>query len=98
MKHRVVVTPTAERHFDALDAWWKKNRDKNPFLFVDEFAEAVSLLKSAPEGGFAVQTRVGEHFRRVLLQGCGYHLYYWHQPGNATVWIIGIWGAQRKRR
>lgn len=43
MKYRVKFTPTATRQFDRLDAWWKENRDKNPFLFADGVTERKFL-------------------------------------------------------
>ena len=98
MKYRVKMTPTAAREFEWLDVWWKANRDKNPFLFADEVYEAVEFLETTPEGGFSIKSRVGEHFRRVPLDGSRNQVYYWHQPGDTIVWIVSFWGGPRKGR
>ena len=97
MIFRVAVTPTAERQFDRVESWWRKHRDKNPEVFVDEFARAAEFLRADPDGGFLIKSRVGEHFRRVILARCGYHVYYWHEPGTPTLWVTTFWGARKKR-
>ncbi len=98
MKYGVKMTRTAAREFDLLDAWWKANRDKNPFLFVDEVTEAIELLETTPEGGVSVTSRAGPHFRRVALERCRNQIYYWHEPGQGVVWIVSFWGGPRRRR
>jgi hypothetical protein len=92
------MTPTAALQFERLDAWWKENREKNPFLFADEVARAIDFLELDPEGGFEIKSRAGRHFRRVPLERCRNQIYYWHQPGDERVWIVAFWGGPQKRR
>jgi hypothetical protein len=68
--------------FERLDTWWKENRDKNPFLFADEVDRAIDFLEIDPEGGFAIKSPVGPHFRRVPLERTRNQVYYWHEPRN----------------
>jgi hypothetical protein len=98
MTFRVKFTPTAALQFERLDTWWKENRDKNPFLFADEVDGAIEFLEIDPEGGFAIESRVGAYFRRVPLERTRNQIYYWHEPGNEVVWIVCFWGGPKKRQ
>ena len=44
---RVVVTDTAERHLEAIRAWWTVNRRDAPLLFVEEIEAAFERISRA---------------------------------------------------
>jgi len=64
----VVVSPEAERQIDAIDAWWRTNRQAAPQLFIEELAEAVAMIEFAPEVGRRYAHPELKGVRRVLLR------------------------------
>jgi len=90
MSKPVFTTPEADRHIEAIDAWWRANRDKAPDLFEEELALAIRMLADAPGVG-----RRYPHFargvRRVLLRSTRNHVYYVEQEDR--VLVVAVWGA-----
>jgi plasmid stabilization system protein ParE len=73
----VVVTDTAERHLEAIAAWWAVNRPDAPFLFAEEVEAAFERIARAPySGAFSPSIRMAMGVRRILLCRSGYHVYY----------------------
>lgn len=50
----VIVSPEAERQIGAIDVWWRTNRPAAPQLFVEELAEAFTMIEYVPEVGQAI--------------------------------------------
>ncbi len=49
MKLRLL--PAAVERIDAGRAWWLANRDKAPYLFDEELADALELINKSPNAG-----------------------------------------------
>jgi plasmid stabilization system protein ParE len=86
----VRTTPIADAHIEALDAWWRENRDKAPDLFEQELAMAFRTISSAPAVG-KTYTHRDAHVRRVVMRTTRMHVYYVDQP--AFVLVVAVWGA-----
>lgn len=88
---------SAEAHarFDAIQTWWRENRDKNPDLFDEEVAAAIQTLDGTPMAGEFYKRARGRDVRRILLKKTRHHMYYWVDDAG-HVEVITIWGAQRR--
>jgi plasmid stabilization system protein ParE len=91
MSRPVIVSPEAEAHIDAIDAWWRSNRRAGPNLFAEELAEAVALLELAPEVGRRYHHPEVIGVRRVLLRATRHHVYY--VPTERAVVVLAVWGS-----
>ena len=85
----------ADARFDAINDWWRDNRDKAPDLFDREVAEAVQRLAATPMIGVVYAMSRGREVRRLLLKKTRHFLYY-RVEHNGDVEVITIWGAQRR--
>ncbi|MEQ9318996.1 MAG: type II toxin-antitoxin system RelE/ParE family toxin [Polyangiaceae bacterium] len=85
----------AAARFDAIDAWWRENRDKAPGLFDKEVAAAIATLDAAPNAGAFYKRVRGREVRRLLLKKTRHYLYY-RLDDDGDVEVITIWGAQRR--
>lgn len=94
----VIVSPTAQRHYVTIDAWWKKRRKSGAKLFAAEVAAAVELLEGDPAAGVAVPHRRGAHLRRLVLLRSRCLLYYWFGPAEDHVTVVAFWSGSRGRR
>lgn len=84
----------ANARFDAIEQWWRENRDKNPDLFDEEVAAALQTLGTAPMAGEFHKRSRGREVCRILLKKTRHHMYYWVDD-SGDVEVISIWGAQR---
>jgi len=92
---KIEITPTAERHLSAIDAWWQANRESAPDLFLEELAVAFDALASVPLSGRIVAVRGLPGVRRVLLRATRHHIYY--HVRKDTVTVLAVWSAVRGR-
>jgi plasmid stabilization system protein ParE len=94
---RVVFTPEADGHADAMDAWWREHRPTAADLFARELAETVLILGDFPTLGTRYQARSGRELRRLLLPKTKNHVYFEVHPEQQLVTIHAVWGAPRGR-
>jgi plasmid stabilization system protein ParE len=90
MSKPVFTTPEADRQIEAIDAWWRANRDKAPDLFEEELALAFRMLADAPGVGKRYPHSAGG-VRRVLLRSTRNHVYYVEEEDR--VLVVAVWGA-----
>ncbi len=90
MSKPVFTTPEADRQIEAIDTWWRANREKAPDLFEEELTLAVRMLSDAPGVGKRYPHATGS-VRRVLLRSTRNHVYYLEQEDR--VLVIAVWGA-----
>jgi plasmid stabilization system protein ParE len=90
MSKPVLTTPEADRQIEAIDAWWRANRDKAPGLFEEELALAFRMLADAPGVGKRYVHPAGG-LRRVLLRSTRNHVYY--VDDKDRVLVVAVWGA-----
>jgi plasmid stabilization system protein ParE len=93
MTARIVVTPEAEEHVRAIEAWWRRERPAAPHLFTEELSAAFSLLVGAPQAGRRYPHPVVTEVRRILLRSSRYHVYYKLHAEDAIV--LAVWSAVR---
>jgi plasmid stabilization system protein ParE len=93
-QRRVVTTPEADEDARRIDEWWIENRGAAPNLFLEELADALSLLGLEAGVGVRHPHRSIHGLRRYLLRSSRYHLYFVHS--DELVVIVGIWGATRR--
>ena len=87
----VIVSPEAEAQIEAIDSWWRENREAAPNLFVEELAQAFATIEAAPEAGHRyVHTEV-KGVRRLLLRSTRHHVYYVATTDAAV--ILAVWGS-----
>ena len=65
----VIISVQADAQVDAIDAWWRANREAAPELFTEELAEAFSTIGFAPDAGHRYPHPEVRGVRRVLLLG-----------------------------
>jgi hypothetical protein len=95
MKQRgVVTTPEADADAHQIDEWWTQNRGAAPNLFVEELADALSLLEMEAGVGVRCVHREIPGLRRYLLRSTRYHVYFVYS--DDLVVVIGIWGAMQR--
>lgn len=88
-------SPQALAQVQAAQTWWKRNRPSAPRLLRDELAEALRLLRDAPEAGAPYAHRRLRGVRRVVLHRTRYYLYYVTEPAGVT--ILALWSVLRGR-
>lgn len=89
----VRTTPEADDQAREIDAWWRRNRPTSPELFLDELAQAFSLLSHAPSIGHLYRASPVAGTRRLLMKRTRYHVYY--VPTDVEVRVLAIWHARR---
>lgn len=94
---RVIVGPRAEAQALAADAWWRRNRDAAPDLFVTELDRALRRLANDPQAGRKYERHRVAGIRRLLLRRSRYHVYYQHDDAADQVHVLAVWGAERGR-
>src|SRR5688500_14458279 len=87
------ISEEAQADIERIDAWWQEHRDKNPWLFQDELAEALELIELSPRLGRIYE---GAHsYRWVLLLKSRYLVFYEHFPEEDLVAIVAVWSSRR---
>ena len=94
-RYRVEFSPEATAHAEAIAAWWRANRAKNPALFVSELRAALRQPRRLPHSGTIYEARGVRRVRRILLARSGYHLYHWPDEDAALVRVYAIWHSAR---
>jgi plasmid stabilization system protein ParE len=94
VKASVRFSPQALAQAQAAHTWWRKNRPAAPRLFRNELAEALELLRAAPEIGQPYPHRRRRDVRRFVLQRTRYYLYYVITPADGVT-ILAVWSALR---
>lgn len=90
------IEPDAIERIEAARTWWIENREKAPYLFDDELADALELIAATPTAGHRIRLARGRHVRRVLMPKTETHVYY--DVEDDVVIVLMIWGATRRRR
>lgn len=88
----VVTAPEADRQLDAIDGWWRVNRQAAPNLFF-EFRAAVASFAGMPRLGRRIAHPDVPNLRRTLLRTTRYHVYY-VTDGDMVI-ILAVWSAVR---
>jgi plasmid stabilization system protein ParE len=91
MSRHAIVSPEAEAQINAIDSWWRANRQAAPHLFGEELAEAIRVLELAPEIGRRYPHPHVKGVRRVLLRATRHHVYY--VPTPDAVIVLAVWGS-----
>jgi len=91
----LIVAPQALRQIEALDGWWRENREKAPNLFREELAAAFETITEAPALGRRFEKMSGHDVRRVLMRSTRTHVYYVFD--DARVSVVAVWGAIKGR-
>jgi plasmid stabilization system protein ParE len=88
----------ALREIDRVEAWSRANRSTLWPLFVSELAQAVRLLRVAPElGPEYEQAERSRGVRRLLLEETQYYAYYRYHSAKALVVVLCVWSTRRRR-
>jgi plasmid stabilization system protein ParE len=90
MSKPLFTTPQADVQIEALDSWWRENRDKAPDLFQEELALAFRLIATAPGVGKRYRHPRAQ-VRRILLRSTRNHVYYVEEEHR--VLVVAVWGA-----
>ncbi|WP_437956630.1 type II toxin-antitoxin system RelE/ParE family toxin [Sorangium sp. So ce119] len=87
----------ALRELDRIETWCRANRPASWPLFVSELAQAIRLLRVAPELGPEYQAARTHGVRRLLLERTQFYAYYRYHPQKALVVILSVWSTRRRR-
>lgn len=82
------ISEEAQADIERIDAWWQEHREKNPWLFQDELAEALELIESSPRLGRIYEG--ARKYRWVLLLKSRYLVFYEHFPEQDLVAIVAV--------
>jgi plasmid stabilization system protein ParE len=91
----VVVVEEAEAQLSEIVAWWLVNRPAAPTLALDEFERCVKLLESSPDIGTTFHRTDVPGVCRLVMRRTKHFVYYVHDPVNAIVYIIAVWGSPK---
>jgi hypothetical protein len=80
-----------------VDKAWRRHRTKAPALFARELANAVLLLKMAPEAGSLYPEKAAQGIRRVLLPKTQYYIYYMYDQEASLIGVLAVWSCLRGR-
>lgn len=86
--------PRPKSRFDAINAWWRDNRDKAPDLFNREVEEGIERLDASPVAG--VVRHVGRSRDPSLPAEEDAALLYHGVEDSGDAEVMTIWGAQRR--
>ena len=98
MKARVIASEQADLDVVEEHAWWQEHRADSPGLFLDELADAYTLLAEQPLAGIACTLAEGRIVRRLILKRTRHHVYYEYQPAHGCVVVHSVWGAVKLRQ
>ena len=89
-------SPSAAAHAEAVDIWWRANRDRAPGLFRLELEAAVRHLRRAPYSAPRYDASVVPDTRRLLLPRTGHHLYFVIDDATAVIRAYAVWHTARR--
>ena len=84
----------ADLHVLEIDAWWSRNRDKAPHLFMEELHAAFDLIERHPNAGKAVRGVTQPGVRRLPLKRTKHYVYYVEYEDH--VLVVAVWGGARR--
>jgi plasmid stabilization system protein ParE len=91
--YRVIVLPEVEGQVEAIKRWWKESGLGEPTVLLDELETLLARLSHLPELG-SPYPRVPT-FRRWLVRGTRYYVYYMVDDSTETVVVAAIWHNAR---
>jgi plasmid stabilization system protein ParE len=91
----VRFTPEAEAQVNALDAWWRANRDARD-LFARELAKTTALIAGSPKVGKIYMFLDDEPMRKIFMRKTRHHVYYTHDEAGAEIVIHSVWGTPKQ--
>jgi hypothetical protein len=94
-RFRVEFSPAAAAHAEAVDTWWRANRDRAPGLFARELEAAVRHLRRAPYSAPRYDASVVAGTRRLLLPRTRHHVYFVIDDAAAVVRVYAVWHTSR---
>ena len=89
----VRTSQQADLHILEIDAWWSRNRDKAPNLFMEELAAAFDLIGRHPMSGKLVRGVEHPGVRRLPLRKTRFHIYYLEIDDH--VLVVAVWSGAR---
>lgn len=97
MKIRVTFSPQAREQALRRARWWREHRPAAARQFAFELRSVITLLAASPSLGIAYPHAKVAGVRRLLLSSTQDHVYYVYDEVAATVEVLAIWGAVRRR-
>jgi len=97
LRATVRILPEALQQVADADDWWREHRADAPYLFAEEWDQALSLLEEQPEAGHLAPRGRLRNLRVLLLKETLRHVYYDFDAAAGEVLIRAVWGAVRGR-
>lgn len=94
---KLIFSPEADEDAEAIDTWWRGNRQDAPGLFAEELSSVCGEILRKPLILKPYRERRGMVIRRWLLEQTQQHVYYVADLENESVTVLRIWGARRGR-
>jgi len=95
--YSVVVAPSARRHAQRIDDWWRENRPRAPDLFARELEAAFFRLAATPMAIAVFRETKGRTIRRLLMPRTAYHVFFEVNASEQKVHVLAVWHAARGR-
>ena len=93
----VVVAPSARRHAQRIDDWWRENRPGAPDLFARELEAALFRIAVTPMTVAVYREIKGRAIRRLLMPRTSYHVFFEANASEQKVHVLAVWHAARGR-
>ena len=93
---KVLIAEPAEMQVMSERAWRRRNRDKAPRLFTEEFRQAKRFIASTPKLGVYWGERRGVPIRYVLMRKTNCNVFYELHEEEEQVIIVAVRGASRE--
>ena len=93
----VIVAPSARRHAQQIDDWWRENRPRAPDLFARELEAAFFRVAARPMTVAVYREIKGRAIRRLLMPRTAHHVFFEVNASEQKVHFLAVWHAARGR-
>jgi plasmid stabilization system protein ParE len=94
VKRKIELTRLAERQLLAARAWWRRNRDKAPDAFDEDFDSALLYLSENLISSTTYRPTRRAGVRRYLIERIRYYIYF--RVTDDKIQVLRVWHASRR--
>lgn len=87
-RRRLLISSRAKEEIREARKWWRRERTKAPFAFLNELRDAFGLLLQHPLAGRPIDDDLFRNVRRVSLNRTHYYLFY--EVRDSEIVIVGL--------
>jgi plasmid stabilization system protein ParE len=94
VKRKIELTRLAERQLFAARTWWRRNRDKAPGAFDEDFDSALLYLSENLSSSMTYRPPRRSGVRRYLIERIRYYIYF--RVTDDKIQVLRVWHASRR--